>query len=112
MQYVHQKEKNITTNFCRLFKEATGKEFSSSMVRKCFISDEINDKNIDVKSRKEIASKMGHSCSMQAVRYSKFSKMLHTDDDDLESLIEQRRLLNKLQKDLDQKILNKLKLIE
>ena len=105
-------QKILQPNFCRLFKEATGKEFSSSMARKCFISDEINDKNINVKSRKEIASKMGHSCSMQAVRYSKFSKMLHTDDDDLDSLIEQRKLLNKLQKDLDKKILNKLKLIE
>jgi len=55
---------------------------------------------------------MGHSLSTATARYGKFSKLLHNEDDSLEGLIQQQKLLNKLQKDLQEKIINKLKLIE
>ena len=104
-------QKILQPNFCRLFKEATGKEFSSSMARKCFISEGIDNKK-SIEERKKDARIMAHCTATATVHYSKFSKLLHNEDDSLEGLIEQRKLLNKLQKDLDKKILNKLKLIE
>jgi len=107
-----KKNKLKANNFNRLFHEACkGKAFSCNMARKCHVSDAVDD-NIPIEQRKNDAKIMGHSMSTAQARYSKFSKLFHTDDSDLDALIEQRRLLNKLQKDLDRKILDKLKLIE
>ena len=105
----HKLEAN---SFNRLFKEATkGKNFSCNMARKCFVSDGIEN-NKTIEERKQDAQIMGHSIQTAQVFYSKFNRLLNRDEDTLEALIEQRKLLNKLQRDLDNKILNKLKLIE
>ena len=105
-------QKLEANNFNRMFNEATkGKKFSCNMARKCFVAEGI-DNNKPIEERKNDARIMAHSTSTAQCYYSKFSKYLHNDDNSLESLIEQRKLLNKLQRDLDSKILNKLKLIE
>jgi hypothetical protein len=104
----HKLEAN---SFNRLFKEATkGKKFSCNMSLKCYVSDGIEN-NKSIEERKQDAKIMGHSIQTAQVFYSKFNRLLNRDEDSLDALIEQQKLLNKLQKDLQEKIMNKLKLI-
>ena len=93
-------------SFNRLFHEATkGKQFSCNMARKCFVSEGIEK---PIAERKADARVMAHSMSTAAARYSKLSKSFHADDDDLDALIDQMRVLNKLRDDLNKKIMSKL----
>ena len=93
-------------SFNRLFHEATkGKQFSCNMARKCFVSEGIEK---PIAERKADARVMAHSMSTAAARYSKLSKSFHADDDDLDALIDQMRVLNKLRDDLNKKIMTKL----
>ena len=112
-QYVICSPKGIkieANSFNRLFHEATkDKLFSSNMARKCRVSEEIDK---PIAERRADAKIMAHSLPTAAARYSKLSKSFHNDDDDLDALIDQMRVLNKLQKDLQEKIMNKLKIIE
>ena len=93
-------------SFNRLFSEATkGKKFSCNMARKCHVS-ELIDK--PVAERRADAKIMAHSLPTAADRYSKLSKSFHADDDDLDALVDQMRVLNKLRYDLNKKIMTKL----
>lgn len=95
------------SSFHRLLLEATNKKISSSAIRKIYVSESI-DKNMSVKDRKKAAQIMGHSISTQSIMYSKFSKLLHTEDDNINELIEQRKIIKKLLDDCDNKIYNLL----
>lgn len=97
-----------SNNFCRLMNEATGKQISSSMMRKIFAKEEIIDKCIPVKEKRKIAQIMGHSVKTQQVHYSKFSEILHADDDNLTSLMNQAAVLRRLLSEVNEKIQTKL----
>jgi len=95
-------------SFNRLFGEATkGKKFSCNMARKCHVSEAIDK---PIAERRADARVMAHSMSTAAARYSKLSKSFHADDDDLEGLIDQMRVLNRLRDDLNKKIISKLQI--
>ncbi len=51
--------------------------FSSSMLRKIFISQKVHDENMNVENRKKTALNMGHSLISQQFDYSRFSESLH-----------------------------------
>jgi len=80
------------------------------MMRKIYVSSEVIDKNVPINKKKEIAHIMGHSINKQANTYSKFSKLLHTDDANNEDLLNQRKILMRLVYDIDKKVILKLKL--
>jgi hypothetical protein len=67
---------------------------SSSMLRKCFISQKI-DAGVSATERTEAAKIMGHSVATQNTAYSKFSDMLHPDKDDMTQLLRRREQLRK-----------------
>lgn len=97
--------KILSNNFPRLFNEALeGKKISSSMMRKTYVSDNVIDKNIDVDKRKEISKIMGHSINTQINTYSKFSKTMHYDPNDLNSLLEAKKVLQNQIEDIDKHI--------
>jgi len=108
-QYVICSPKGIkieANSFNRLFSEATkGKKFSCNMARKCRVSEDIDKPRAE---RIADAKIMAHSLPTAVARYSKLSKSFHADDDDLDGLIDQMRVLNRLRDDLNKKIITKL----
>ena len=106
-----KKQKLQPSSFNRLFNEATkGKKFGCNMARKSYVSEAIDNKK-SIADRKKDAKIMAHSTSTAQTYYSKLSKTLHNDDEDLNSLIEQMKVVNKLRFDLNCKIIDKLQLI-
>lgn len=101
------KNKYVTTNnFVPLFKEAlNGHSASSSTMRKIFISEKVVDSNMKPEERKEVARIMGHSISTQSNTYSKYSKLLHTNDNDIKELYKQRAVLLEQLAKVDEKIM-------
>ena len=75
------------------------------MARKCRVSEDIDKPRAE---RIADAKIMAHSLPTAVARYSKLSKNFHADDDDLDALIDQMRVLNKLRDDLNKKIMTKL----
>ena len=98
----------VSSSFNRLSNECV--DLSSSMMRKIYVSSEVIDKNVSINKKKEIAHIMGHSVNKKANTYSKFSKLLHTDNANVEDLLKQRKILMKLVSDIDNKVISKLKL--
>lgn len=100
------KKKKLTEhNFVSLFKDAmNGKNISSSAMRKIFISEKVIDNNMKPEERKEVAKIMGHCLSTQTNTYSKYSKLLHTDDNNLNELYEQKKILLKQLEEIENKI--------
>ena len=108
-QYVICSPKGIkieANSFHRLFSEATkDKKFSCNMARKCHVSEDIDKPRAERIADGKI---MAHSLPTAVARYSKLSKSFHADDNDLEGLIDQMRVLNRLREDLNKKIITKL----
>jgi hypothetical protein len=83
------------------------KNVSSSMLRKCFISDKI-DEGITAEERKKTAKIMGHSVGTQQSIYSKFSDVLHPKAHDLEYLMRMNKKLTMHLQENNKKILQLL----
>ena len=96
--------KLMSQSFNGTFKRCLKKEVSSSMLRKCYISDKI-DEGMTAEERQKDAKVMGHSLTVQQLAYSKFSSVLHPQDDDLNSLIRRSKQLEKQMKEVNDKIL-------
>lgn len=54
-----------------------GKNISSQMLRKIYISEKVIDGNMSADERKKAAAIMGHSIAIQTLQYSALSKELH-----------------------------------
>ncbi|AYV84581.1 MAG: hypothetical protein Hyperionvirus29_34 [Hyperionvirus sp.] len=83
------------TNFSNLLNTTLDKKISSSKLRKIFIAEEVIDKGMDPKKKKEVASIMGHSPATQILKYSKHSKGLHSNHTELKKQIEELENQNK-----------------
>jgi integrase len=94
--------KLVSSSFNRLSNDAVG--LSTGMMRKLYVSSEVIDKNLPPIERKKIADIMGHSPAKQQHIYSRFSKLIHTDDKNIESLNLQKEVFLKLIKNIDKKI--------
>lgn len=79
-------------SFKKALNSCIQKHVSSSMIRKCFISDKI-DVGISAEDRKKTAKIMGHSLNTQQSIYSKFSDVLHPQDDDMNYLMRRHEQL-------------------
>ena len=77
-----KKGKFSSVSFNITLKRCLKKEASSSMLRKCFISDKM-DAGMTAEDRISAAKTMGHTASCQMLTYSKFSDVLHPDNDNL-----------------------------
>ena len=65
-----------SSSFTRLFNTLLGgKKVSSSMLRKIFISQKL-DEDMSRKERKTLSKQMGHKAAQQVLTYSKFSEKL------------------------------------
>jgi hypothetical protein len=81
-----------SVSFTITFKRCLKKDVSSSMIRKCFISDKM-DNGMNADDRKKAAKIMGHTVCTQMTTYSKFSDALHPDKDNLQYWIRRNEQL-------------------
>ena len=97
---------NVTFNhlFKRCFKNLN---VSSSILRKCFISEQ-QDKNVCAEERIKNSKIMGHCISTQQLIYTRYSDFLHADNNNLKNLMRRRNALLSQLNDINNKILNHL----
>lgn len=81
----------VTVN--QMFKRSLKKDVSCNMIRKCYISSNI-DKGMTAEQRKKDAQIMGHSLNVQQMTYSRFSDILHPDTKDIGYLTRRHQQLS------------------
>lgn len=102
-----KKTKLNESSFSQTFNNCLKKKVSSSMIRKCIMSDKI-DAGMSAKERKDASVIMGHSLQTQQLTYSRFSDVLHPDNENLDYLIRRYNVISDQLKDINDKILKLL----
>ena len=97
-------EQMTSPSFTMTFKRCMKKDVSSTMIRKCILSDKI-DGGMSANERKEASRVMGHSVSTQQIVYSRFSDVLHPEKDELDYWIRRNQQLTEQLKEAEQNIL-------
>jgi hypothetical protein len=97
-------------SFNNMFKRCLNKKVSSSLLRKCFVSNSL-DLNVNAEERIMNAKIMGHTVGVQQLIYSKYSNFLHPNDNDINNIIKRKKILEQQLNELNNKLYQKLDII-
>src|SRR5690606_30990034 len=87
-------KKFTSISFNKAFHSILKKKASSSMIRRCIISEKI-DLGVSAEERKQMAKTCGHSLQTQQMFYSRYSLFLHPSNDDFFYLAKKHVILMK-----------------
>ena len=81
VDYPNNVDKFISSKvFTETLNATFGKKVSSSMLRKMYVSENID--KLNGKQRKELSKIMAHNTSTQVINYTRFNKNIHPDKDE------------------------------